>query len=141
MVLHKYRGVKALKVSFSSGGGVGDQAVQVWAEKARNTLQHAGVAPLSLPAALGPHLLDSTGHGEPLSRSHVSGANVCQVDEVHGLPDHGAVDSSPPLLRLGLLHDAAAQFVPEVAHAGGGGSQRPPRAGTAARTPQRRVTP
>lgn len=133
MVLHKYRGFKALQEGFSSSGG--DQAVQVWAEKARNTLQHSGVAPLSLPAALGPHLLDSTGHGQPLSRSHVSGADVCQVHEVHGLPDHGAVDPSPPLLRLGLLHDAAAQLVPEVAHAGGGGSQRPPGQGHSMGTP------
>lgn len=113
-----------LEVGFSSSGG--DQAVQVWAEKARNTLQHTGVAPLSLPAALGPHLLDSTSHGQPLSCSHVSRANVCQVHEVHGLPDHGAVDPSPPLLGLGLLHHAAAQLVPEVAHAGGGGSSHCP---------------
>lgn len=34
MVLHKYRGVKALQVGFSSSGG--GHAVQVWAEKARN---------------------------------------------------------------------------------------------------------
>lgn len=138
MVLHKYRGVKALEVASPPAGG--DQAVQVWAEKARNTLQHAGVAPLSLPATLGPHLLDSTGHGQPLSCSHVSGANVCQVDEVHGLPDHGAVDPSPPLLGLGLLHDAAAQLVPEVAHARSGGSQRPPVLAQLP-GPPRRVTP
>lgn len=34
MVLHKYRGVKALEVA--SPPAEGDQAVQVWAEKARN---------------------------------------------------------------------------------------------------------
>lgn len=94
----------------------GDQAVQVWAERAKNMLQHTGAAPLPLPSAFGPHLLHSARHGQPFARSHVSGADVRQVHEVHGLADHGAVDPSPPLLRLWFLHDAAAQLVPEVTH-------------------------
>lgn len=37
-------------------------------------------------------------HGQAFARSHVSRADVCQVHEVHGLADHGAINPSPPLL-------------------------------------------
>lgn len=100
--------------------------------------QHPHGEPHRPPAPPGPY------HGQPFARSHVSGADVRQVHEVHGLADHGAVDPSPPLLlrgdegrqlplrpgtpsvippslraathRLWFLHDAAAQLVPEVTH-------------------------
>lgn len=109
-----YHGNQALEVGFSSGVGI--RQFKFGLERARNMLQHTGAAPLPLPSSFGPHLLHSTRHGHPFARSHISGADVSQVHEVHGLTNHGAVDSSPPLLRLWFLHDAAAQLVPEVAH-------------------------
>lgn len=80
-------------------------------------LQGPRVAPWSVPVPLGSHLLlNSTCHGKSISSPHLPRADVSQVDEVHWLPNHGAVNPSSLLLRLGLLHHAAAQFVPKLTH-------------------------
>lgn len=80
-------------------------------------LQGPRVAPWSVPVPLGSHLLlNGTCHGKSISSPHLPRADVSQVDEVHWLPNHGAVNPSSLLLRLGLLHHAAAQFVPKLTH-------------------------
>lgn len=40
---------------------------------------------------------------------------MCGVNEVGWLPDHGAIDPSPPF-RLRLLCNAAAETNPELSH-------------------------
>lgn len=49
------------------------------------------------------------------SHTHVPWAYMCCVNEVCWLPDHGAIDSSPPF-RLWLLCNAAAETNPELSH-------------------------
>lgn len=49
------------------------------------------------------------------SESHVPRAYVCGVNKVCRLPDHGAIDPSPPF-GLWLLCNAAAETNPELSH-------------------------
>lgn len=80
-------------------------------------LQGPRTAPRSVPVSLGSHLLlNRTGHGKSISCTHLSRADMSQVDKIHWFPDHGAVNPSSPFLRLGLLYHATAQFVPKFTH-------------------------
>lgn len=81
-------------------------------------LQGPRIAPRSVTVvSLGSHLLlNCTCHGKSISSPHLPRADVSQVDKVHWLPNHSAVNPSSLFLRLGLLDHAAAQFVPKLAH-------------------------
>lgn len=80
-------------------------------------LQAPRIAPRPVSVSLGSHLLlNCTCHGKSISGPHLPRANVSQVDKIHWFPNHGPVNPSPLLLRLGFLHHAAAQFVPKFTH-------------------------
>lgn len=86
------------------------------------------IAPLSVSAAFRSHFLYSSSHRKPLVH-HVARPDVRQVDKIHRLPYHGAVDSSPRPFRLWFFYNTAAQLVPKVTHIRGGGQFSVPQVG------------
>lgn len=113
--------MRTLVLGGSGGGSISSGLGTEWRLQTAKTflwgLQAPRIAPWPVPVSLGPHLLlNSTCHGKSISGPHFPGADVSQVDKIHRLPDHGPVDPSPLLLRLGFLYHTAAQFVPEFTH-------------------------
>lgn len=92
-------------------------------------LQGPRVAPWSVPVPLGSHLLlNGTCHGKSISSPHLPRADVSQVDEVHWLPNHGAVNPSSLLLLFGEDRASGMQPSPPVSRGRRRSLENPPRA-------------
>lgn len=88
-----------------------------WQDHSCWELQAPRIAPWPISVSLGSHLLlNCTCHGKSVSCPHLAGANMSQVDKIHWLSNHGPVNPSSLLLRLGFLYHTAAQFVPKFTH-------------------------